>query len=748
MDIPAGNIAKTHSGGPNELRPVIERVKKFGFTGYVRVIHGGETGTEGLIFLLDGETKLYLYRNRDGGQETRGHQAMKAIYESGALLSSTIEIHTNVDVTTILDNLEKQVPAAAASRRSSRRAILAWGKTTQKKEGEEIKAVRTRLEEINASGYSIDVEALLKGDDEAIRKNLADMEEAVNRMEEEKRRLKELEPMLSKEDIKTVEALFRDPLRISEVESILGEMEKKADRTKREEEEKKAIEELKELSARKEEKERKEKAEQVYDLVIKYQGEGGKEKTGEKAEEGKEEEEEKRCLRCGELLDDLGACKRCSEDTSSKKHLATNLHADYTFDNFVIGNSNHFAHAAAVAVAEEPATTYNPLFIWSGPGLGKTHLINAIANQIISKHPGMRISYFTTEQFISDLVEHMKKGTLDEFRTEYRQADILVVDDIQFLAESERAQEEFFHTFNSLYTVDKQIVLASDRPPKEIPTLKQRLVSRFEGGLIVEIQLPDYETRLAILQQKQDHRGLHVDEEVIALIARSITSNIRELEGSLNKVVAFSSFTNREMDLELAREVLSDLISEEEEEGEKEASEKKKRTKGKAKASEKKKQEEELRPGHSYLVEENTLKGAVRLFKKTLSSENAGKGMAVIRTNPSRVEREHKIKHLADIYWLTDRDSKKNKTIQPALEKLMWEMGGFLEDNENGVVLLDGLDYLASSNSFDSVTKFLRRMVDTVAETDAVLIVSLSPDTLDKQQVKILEREMDVLSYL
>jgi len=537
-------------------------------------------------------------------------------------------------------------------------------------------------------------------------------------LEDAKKHLTDLTPMLEEKHIKMVEPLLYDIGKVYDVERALQLLDKKADLAKKKMEREKASEMGKEMEARKKDKEREEKAEQVYDLVIKHQ-------TG----------------------------KAAQEEEPEGKHFIAKLRPNYVFDNFVVGNSNHFAHAAAMAVAEEPATTYNPLFIWSGPGLGKTHLLNAIANHIMDQHPTMKITYFTTEQFIQDLVRSMKDGKLDEFRRTYRESDILIVDDVQFLAESEHGQEEFFHTFNALYTVDKQIVLASDRPPKEIATLKQRLVSRFEGGLIVEIQPPDYETRLAILQQKTADKEIEIGDEVLALIARSITNNIRELEGGLNKVVAFSSFTKRKADIDLAREVLKDILAGEEESEEEEEEKKPAKKKSSKKKKEKKAEpeeetteitEQELQPGHSYLVEEPTLRESVKLFKDNLS-EGDVTGLAIIRTNPTRVEKEHKIKHLADLYWLTDRESKKNKTIEPSLEKLMWELATFLDENDNGILLLDGLDYLASANTFDAVTQFIRRVVDTVAESDGVLIVSLSPDTMDKQQVKILEREMDVI---
>jgi len=237
------------------------------------------------------------------------------------------------------------------------------------------------------------------------------------------------------------------------------------------------------------------------------------------------------------------------------------LNPKYTFDTFVIGNSNRFAHAASLAVAEAPAKAYNPLFIYGGVGLGKTHLMHAIGHYISSENPSAKVVYVSSEKFTNELINSIKDDKNVEFRNKYRNVDVLLVDDIQFIAGKERTQEEFFHTFNALYEANKQIIISSDRPPKEIPTLEDRLRSRFEWGLIADIQPPDYETRIAILKKKADVENLNVSNEVMGYIANKIQSNIRELEGALIRVVAFSSLTNREISVDLASEALRDIIS-------------------------------------------------------------------------------------------------------------------------------------------------------------------------------------------
>ncbi len=239
---------------------------------------------------------------------------------------------------------------------------------------------------------------------------------------------------------------------------------------------------------------------------------------------------------------------------------ASQLNPKFQFQHFVVGNNSRFAHAACRAVAETPAKAYNPLFLYGGVGLGKTHLMHAIGHAVLEKHHRRRVAYVTSEKFMNEMITSIQEGRMNDFRTRYRTVDVLLVDDIQFLAGKDRTQEEFFHTFNSLHELNKQIVISSDRPPKEIPTLEDRLRSRFQWGLIADIQAADFETRVAILKSKVGPYARLVPEDVLSFIAHKIQKNIRELEGALIRVIAHASLNRTAVNVDMAAKLLQDVI--------------------------------------------------------------------------------------------------------------------------------------------------------------------------------------------
>lgn len=257
--------------------------------------------------------------------------------------------------------------------------------------------------------------------------------------------------------------------------------------------------------------------------------------------------------------------EKAEKNRPSVSIAALSLNPKYSFDDFVVGPSNRFAHAAALAVAESPGTAYNPLFIYGGVGLGKTHLMQAVGQYLFKNRPDAKTLYISSEKFTNQLISAIQNRTTLNFRTNYRNMDVLLIDDIHFIAGKESTQEEFFHTFNALYDARKQIVISSDRPPKEIPGLEERLVSRFEWGLVTDIQQPDLETRIAILRKKAEKEKVEVPNDVAFFIADKIKSNVRELEGALIRVVAYALLIGRKLSVDLVKEVLKETLSQEEE---------------------------------------------------------------------------------------------------------------------------------------------------------------------------------------
>jgi chromosomal replication initiator protein len=239
---------------------------------------------------------------------------------------------------------------------------------------------------------------------------------------------------------------------------------------------------------------------------------------------------------------------------------SASINQRYTFRNFIVGSANRLAHAASLSVAERPGQAYNPLFLYGGVGLGKTHLMHAIGNQVIARFPRKRVVYATSEKFTNEFITSIQQGKIDDFRGRYRRIDLLLIDDIQFIADKERTQEEFFHTFNAIHEDGKQIVLSSDRPPKLITTLEERLRSRFEWGLIADLTAPDLETRIAILRAKAEEQSVPIGSDVLEFIARKVISNIRELEGALNRIVAYANMGGMPISIELAQAVLSNVL--------------------------------------------------------------------------------------------------------------------------------------------------------------------------------------------
>ncbi len=705
--LPEGKLIRTTRGGPNALKQLLLDLKKYSFSGYVRTVRsGGGKRSEGIVLLRGGNPEASLY-HRDGTQD-RGRSALKKVWQDSYDESCVLELHARVD----MDGLVREYTDAILERPAK---VVKKTKIPQTMERSEIeKQIRAWKDK----GYDVSsVESNLDGEPSILSASVVAMRDGVKKSEAVGEILAGLDVSGFESRAAILREKLRDPVRHPDIDT---EVESLRD----------AVESLRQIEARRQvELERgrdsQARTRKVLDLVMKQQQalrpEGGPYSTEDVA-------------------------RKVLEESLPARDAATNLVQTYTFESFIVGESNRFAHGAAVAVAKQPAKEYNPLLITSGPGLGKTHLLHAIGNYVASHSKESKVLYLTCETFASNLANAKEVGTLSSFRERMRGMDCLLIDDIQFLSGMPEIHEELFYTFNDLHDTQKQIVLASDRPPKAIPNLDQRLVSRFESGLVAGIEPPDLLMRVTILERRARDENVSIEAEVLTCIANLVDNNVRELGGAFNRVVAFSSLMNRPITQDLAREVLSGATAEPS--GEpilQPASERiAERDEGATRPPISSTTNHELTPGRSYLIEEERPAKAFRLLTDFLGG--GGGGLVITRTNPKRVRQGHDLS-AERVLWLTDREGSAEETIAPTLERIVYEIEDFMGKQPRGAILLDGIEYLVSNNSFDAVLMFVRRLLDAISESRYAFIISLGPATLKDQELKVLEREMEVIRF-
>jgi chromosomal replication initiator protein DnaA len=682
--LPEGKLIRTTRGGAIALKQLLLDLKKYSFSGYVRTVRSVDgRRSEGIVLLRGGNPEASLYQRED--QQDRGRNALKKVWQDSYDESCVLELHARVD----MDELVREYKDAILEKQTK---VLKKAKVPQLVDRAE---VETQLSRWREEGYDVtSVEGSLSAEPAAMTAAFVTMREAVRKAEAVREILDGMEVAGFEARAAILRQRLKDPIRHADIDA---EVESLRD----------AVESLKRIEARRQieverERDSQERTKKVLELVMKQEVLG--------APGGPRRDEVAKAL----------------EEAPLERDERTNLIPPYTFESYIVGESNRFAHAAAVAVAKSPARTYNPLLVTSGPGLGKTHLLHAIGNHVASHLKGSKVLYMTCEAFATGFEDGREKGTLGAFRERVRGVDCLLLDDIQFLSGKAEVHEELFHTFNDLYNADKQIVLASDRPPKAIPNLDERLVSRFESGLVAGIEPPDFPTRMAILERRSREAKVAIESDVLAFIANLVEDNVRELGGAFNRVVAFSSLMGRPITQDLAREVLSGPASDS----------------APVTPASSGPIEYELKPGRSYLIEEDRPSEAFRLFSKFL--RNGKGGLVITRTNPKRVRESFDL-GTDRVLWLTDRESTVEETMAPALERIVYEIEDHLSKHPRGAVMLDGIEYLVSNNSFDAVLKFIRRLLDTISESQYVFIISLGPATLKDQELKMLEREMDVI---
>jgi len=733
LRIPEGIVVRTAKGGPDSLKAILADLKQYGFSGYVRVtLEKDIMSSMGYIVVEQGAPVMAIYEfEKSKPRELRriytGEKSLRFILEDSQDKGSSIELHSRVSS----EEFERRFPDSwiAGPRTTGVKPVQAPAPTAARAaapaapspepppppEAEEAEEQRVadpgteRIEQWRRKGFKVDtlLEAQKKGAP-ALAKELVIFDKDADRLKQFEVMLNNF-PILGHEpEINEIRAKLDDRSRIAEVESDIEFLQEKI---RRKVQKRKAEEES--IKAEMEKKKRDEKAADVYDLILKYQ-------TGTEADE---QASQRGCPRCGGALDAKGECTKCAADVTPAMTFTKPLQADMSFQSFVVGPNSKFPVAAAVAVADDPGKTYNPLLIFGGSGLGKTHLLVSIGNKIQQSRPSLKILYVPSDRLVEAFDQAKGSDLARKIREDLKKADVLLVDDLQFLAASETAQSEMVHVVDSLVDGGKQVAFASDRVPAQIPAFSERLSARIQKGLTADIQPPDLDTRVKILKVKAAEKKLRMSDEITAYIAERVTNSVRELEGTLTKISAFATIMKLEIDLALVSDILKPL----------------------APVQETRKEimkEVKVQPGHCYLIEEEKPTYSNVLLSRKMKEDF--RGLVITRMNPKRVREEYQ--EQPEILWLTDKDSSNETTVPPSLEMMVHKIQGFIAEPKPGMVVLDGIQYLISSTNFEAVLRFVRSLIDDVSESKCILAISLSPETLKQQEISILEREMEVLN--
>jgi len=756
--IPEGKVLSTIHGSPKALELSIEKLKKFGFSGYMLTKRKRDNYTsEGYLVIRDGVLVAAIY-----GRQTEGRFVPTKLGEEGLKLAwgdtyepeALLEVHGRLDISDILQKYPGSNVVKAEKKMVKRRTrfSLAWGEEEEQAPTADIagapEELRKKLGEWRSRGY------IVKPLEEELQKNPTDATLAFNqfganleRVEFLKKEMETLDCKMFSTDVERIRAMLKNPSKITAIEAAIQGLKLKVELEKVKKREDKLAQYLAE-DTETPEKGISPSAVQASQEPVTVSEPAMPEEDAEEKLGGQgdifppEKMPDDKCTVCGAALYGKMECPTCGADNSPLGDAPrpigeSNLIPDFTFDNFVVGESNRFSQSAATAVAKPGTSQYNPLFICSGTGLGKTHLLHAIGNYVSENYSNKRVLYVSAEKFINEFIDAIKGNKKKQFRKKYRDLDFLLLDDVHFIAGQEAVQDEFFHMFNALYKEGKQIVMTCDRPIREVSGMKERLVSRFDAGLATEMLPPDIETRQAILKKKAESKKIVLGDDVVYYIAKRYVRNIRMLEGALKTLAAYSELMKVPITTETAKLALKDELPEDnvpEEE-----------VKVTTEIAPIHRREESLKISHSYLIEEER---PVKCFEYFVDNLNVGmKGLALTRINPKRVREQFDVGE-ASVLWLTDKEGDSDNRVMPVLERIIYRIEDFLNSQGKTILLIDGLDYLISNNNFDAVLRFLRRLIDEVSESDAIFITSVTPETIDEQGLKILEREMEIVSFL
>ena len=721
LRIPEGIVVRTARGGQDILRQIMSDLKQYSFSGYVKVILRRDTiNSTGYLVIDQGIPSMSIYQfektePREIKRIYAGDKSMKFILEDSQDKHSVIELHSRVPKEEFdrrfpdAKLMEIELPEFKPLRQPRQEAVKAIAKKTEEIEEAPVEEkgdpILAEINKLRQQGFVVDtlIEAF-NVNRTAAKKELAKYQEKIEELKKLENILDNLPQVGFEEEVEALKAGLNNPDQIEDIKKGIDDLR---DKIRKQIEQSKIAEKKIEEDIKK--KKREEKTGDLYDLILQYQ-------RGQIPQK-----EVQTCEKCGGILDGKGICQKCQEAEKEKTSPQMAISESMGFSTFVVGKSNKFAYAAAVAVAHSPDKAYNPLYIYGKSGLGKTHLLNAIAKQVLDKNPNESVVLIPAEKFSEDLDKALKKDEIHDFRNGMRNKKVFMIDDFQFMAGKEAAQAELIYLIDDTLRSGGQVVIAGDRLPKEIPRLSDLLVAKIQGGMIADIQPPDKQTRIEILHKKIREKGKDIPEPVTEFIADKVTTNVRELEAALNRLVAFATVMKVGVDLQLVKDILMPTIGQQPE---------------KAITP-----NVDIKIGHSYLVEEDRPVHSNRLLAKKI--QEGFKGIEITRMNPSQIRQEFGVS--GEILWLTDKESKNERTIQPSLEIIVHTIEEFMSSGESGVLLIDGLQYLVSNTSFEGVLRFLRRLIDDFSESNSIMMISVSPGTLSTQELSILEREMETL---
>ncbi|MFQ6013263.1 MAG: DnaA ATPase domain-containing protein [Thermoplasmata archaeon] len=692
LKLPKGRVSKVFKGRPDALKRMVPILRNKGFTGYVKVIHADEPG-EGYLIMKDGKEVLALYVGPEG--MFRGKGALPRVREMAKDTGSLIEVHADLDTDALLDSF----------RTKSGRISRGFGSLMKKLE--ELRAVpdEPKAEEAPPAKETI--------------RDLADYLEEQEPKAKGKRRkpqAKGKSKVKAKKPTKGKKGGRKTPPPPSD--------EAPAPAPGAEAEERPLPAPPEDLEPEPPEPGITEAPPE--EIAPEPMAEADAELAEEPEKEPEEEPEEKPKARKATPKKARPKRRKGREDVDAN----TGILPRFTFDNFIVGDSNRFAHAACKAIAEGAVDPYNPLLLVGTPGLGKTHLLHATGHQFMERDPEAKVRYWTATRFWSEIQAADRDQIIAEFRESLRSLDLLLLDDLQDIEGRDRVQEELFEIFEEFRGQGKPLVMVADRYPSGMEGVDARLRSRFESGLVVDLRSPDPEIRRAFVVFQLARKEVGFSAELPDFLAERFTVGMRELEGGVNRVLAYAKAMGKPVEVATAREALGDDRREEKEAGEAPAP-------GPARLP-------DLRPGRSYIFEEPKGETAYRAFAQKITRI---RGLLICRTNPGRVK-DRFVVDGAELYWLTDKQDSEERTVEPVLERILHRMESFMVSGGQGILMLEGLEFLKSSNSFEAVLKFLRRLVDEIAESEFIFLLTLNPSTWEERDLRTLESEAEVVNLL